>query len=97
MLTKQMTSAEELVKKWIEQQKEDGKTEAQLRKTMFVYGDRVMEIEADEEEKLQISEKNDQDIVIFRTPEPQPGPFCRCCSMEYDNEKEALQCCAYID
>lgn len=97
MITKQRTSAKELVQKWVEQQKEHGKTEHELRKTMFVYGDEVMQIELNEQEELQIHEKNKDDIVIFRKTEPEPGYICRCCSMEYDTLKDSLQCCAYLD
>ncbi|TVP87222.1 MAG: hypothetical protein EA344_02095 [Alkalicoccus sp.] len=97
MITREKTSAQELAEKWVNQQLESGKTAEDLHKTMFVYGDSVMEAQMDEQGTLQMKNKNEANIVIFRTPEPQPGPMCRCCGMDYDNEKEALQCCAYID
>ncbi|WP_139148975.1 hypothetical protein [Alkalicoccus daliensis] len=95
MLTKQRTTAKELVQKWVEQQKNSGRTEQELRQTMFVYGDEVMEIDINEHQELHVKEK--EDIIVFRKPEPEPGHICRCCTMEYDTEKDALQCCAYID
>lgn len=97
MLTKQRTSAKELVQKWVEQQTGEGKTAEELQQTMFVYGDEVMEIEMDESRQLQIKEKQESDIVIFRKAEPEPGHICRCCSMEHDTHKDSLQCCAYLD
>ncbi|PRO65707.1 hypothetical protein [Alkalicoccus urumqiensis] len=95
MMTREMTSAEELVRKWMMNQQEIGRTTEDMKHTRFVYGSRIMEIGEDGT----IRERSEGDVIIFRSPEqPQPpAHLCRCCSMEYDTEKDALQCCAYLD
>ncbi|MFC4736455.1 hypothetical protein ACFO4L_07635 [Bacillus daqingensis] len=97
MLTKQRSTAKELAAKWVAQQQENGRTAGELHQTMFVYGDDVMQVDMNENKELHITDRTPQKVVVFRKPEPEPGHICRCCSMEYDHEKDALHCCAYID
>lgn len=88
-----------LAQRWMDEQRKQGRSEEEMMRTMFVYEDAVMEIITDEHGEMQIEAQKPEQLVIFRSPEERkdPGHICRCCTMEHDNEKEAMQCCAFID
>ncbi|WP_142303536.1 hypothetical protein [Evansella halocellulosilytica] len=98
MNTKQMTTAEQLIDRWVKQKFRAGKTEEDLNETVFIYGDQLLHLATDEWGSMNVESKGVNDVVIFRLPEePTVENICRACGMEYDDEKAAMECCAYLE
>ncbi len=88
----------DLVQKWIEQNREQGKTEDEMIDTTFVFGDEIMHLIRSESGVLEVEHKLGH-VVVFRNRDELSFNMnmCRACGMEYASYKEAIECCMEME
>ncbi|WP_134701800.1 hypothetical protein [Ammoniphilus sp. YIM 78166] len=88
----------DLVQKWIQQSFEQGKTEAELIDTTFVFGDEIMHLIRNQVGVLEVEQKVGH-VVIFRNREELGlnKNMCRACGIEHGSYKEAIECCMEME
>lgn len=86
----------ELVERWILQNRGLGKTNEEMVKTTFVYGDEILTLVANEQGMVEIHSQPGKVVVFRKIDELDLTHTCRACGWEHESHKEAIECCMEI-
>lgn len=95
----QLTQAtgRDLIERWVLIHRGLGKTNDEMKETMFVYGNEILTLHFNEQGALEIEAEKKHVVVFRKMDELDMTNTCRACSMEHLSYKDAIECCVDIE
>ncbi|ATY85405.1 hypothetical protein CVV65_11095 [Kyrpidia spormannii] len=88
-----MTTGFQLVHKWIERNRGLGKTDEEMMKVQFVYGDTLYRLRKTDNGEIAVDAEPGT-VIIFRDErELEDELTCRICGARYTNKIDTIRCC----